>query len=65
VQGRLRNERLSVEIETACKHCDRALHLTADSEMRISAHEAEAAPLVFIPDVDWEHFSERTIIDAF
>jgi hypothetical protein len=33
--------------------------------MKVSVREQEAAPLVFIPDVDWDHFTDRTIIDAY
>jgi hypothetical protein len=65
VQGRLRNELISVEIETNCKHCGQALHLTVDSAMRFSVGESGAAPLMFSPDVDWEHFTGRSIIDSY
>jgi hypothetical protein len=33
--------------------------------MNVSVREQGAVPLVFMPDVDWDHFSERTIIDAY
>jgi hypothetical protein len=65
VQGRLRNEYLSVEIETKCRHCDKTLHFTVDSDMRVSVDEEQARPLVFMPDVDWANFTERTIIDSY
>jgi len=65
VQGQLRQEYLSIDVETSCKHCDRVLHLTIDSKMQISVGEAGAKPLVFMPDMDWDHFAERTIIDSY
>jgi len=65
VQGHLRNEHLSVEIETKCSHCDLLLHLTLDSLMQVSVREQAARPLVFMPEVDWEHFTGRTIIDSY
>jgi len=65
VQGQLRNERLSVEIETTCKHCARTLHITVDSAMQFSVGERAAAPLLFMPDVDWERFTGRNIIDSY
>jgi hypothetical protein len=65
VQGRLRNEYVSVEIETHCRHCDQVMHITIDSNMRFSVREDQATPLVFMPDVDWANFAGRTIIDAF
>jgi hypothetical protein len=65
VQGNLQNKLVSVEIETKCKHCEQSLHILADSSMKVSVREQEAAPLVFMPDVDWDHFADRTIIDAY
>jgi hypothetical protein len=41
------------------------MHITADSDMHVSVHEEGAAPLMFSPDVDWDHFAERTIIDSY
>ncbi len=65
MQGQLRKEYLSVEIETKCNHCERVMHFTIDSDMRVSVREAGASPLVFMPDVDWSTFAERTIIDSY
>lgn len=65
VQGKLRNEYVVVEVETRCSHCDQLMHLTIDSNLKISMREQGASPWVFMPDVDWEHFAEKTIIDAY
>jgi len=65
VQGKLQNKNISVEIDTKCKHCDQHLHILADNSMRVSVREQGAAPLIFMPDIDWEHFTQRTIIDAY
>ena len=65
VEGQLRNEYVSVDIETNCRHCDKILHITIDSNMRVSVREERAAPLVFMPDIDWDNFAERTIIDSY
>jgi hypothetical protein len=65
VQGHLINEYVSVEIETRCVHCDQVMRITVDSRMQISVREPEAAPLVFMPDIDWAKFAERTIIDSY
>ena len=54
-----------MEIETKCSHCDLLLHLTLDSLMQVSVREQAARPLVFMPEVDWEHFTGRTIIDSY
>jgi hypothetical protein len=65
VQGQLRNEYISIEIETKCRHCDQIMHIVIDSNMRVSVREDKAAPLIFMPDIDWDHFAKRTIIDAY
>jgi len=65
VQGQLRKEYVSIEVETKCSHCDQVMHITIDSDMRVSVHEPDVHPLVFMPDVDWNNFAERTIIDSY
>ncbi len=65
VQGQLRKEHFSVDVETACRHCGEALHLTIGSNMQVSVREQDASPLVFMPDVDWSSFAERTIVDSY
>jgi len=65
VQGRLRNEKLSVEIETECAHCGQALHLALDSELKWSVKESGTDPLLFEPDVDWAHFEAPNIIHDY
>jgi hypothetical protein len=65
VQGQLRKEYVSVEVETQCKHCGKVMHFTIDSNMRVSVHESDADPLVFMPDMDWNNFAEQTIIDSY
>jgi len=52
-------------VETRCTHCDQVLHLTVDSSMQVSVRESDANPLVFMPDIDWNNFAERTIIDSY
>ncbi|MFQ5595473.1 MAG: hypothetical protein ACE5HA_15100 [Anaerolineae bacterium] len=65
MQGRLRGEYLSVEVETACGHCGQPMRIAVDSGMRVSVHDEVARPLVFLPDIDWKTFSEPNIIDAY
>ena len=65
MQGQLRNEPLSVAIETECAHCGQPMHLTVDSDMRYQVSETGAEPLVFQPQIDWSNFTEPNIIDAF
>jgi len=65
VQGQLRKEYFSIEVETKCKHCDQVMHITIDSNMQVSVRQSGADPLVFMPDIDWNSFAERTIIDSY
>ena len=65
VQGRLRGEKLSAEIETSCVHCGQKLHIHLDSEGVWSVSQPGAAPLVFEPEVDWTTFTKPNIIDDY
>ncbi len=65
VQGQLRKEYLSVDIETECGHCGRAMHLTVDSELKFTVRDPGAELLVFEPEVDWTTFNEPSIINAY
>ncbi len=65
VQGRLRDERLVVKIESECAHCGRRLKIVLDSEMKILSVSEGAEPMVFQPDVNWAHFDEPNIIHAY
>jgi hypothetical protein len=65
VQGRLRDEHLTVEVQTECAHCGVELHFTLDSALHWSVKEAGASPLLFEPDVDWQNFAKPNIIGDY
>jgi hypothetical protein len=65
VQGQLRNESLVFSIETECAHCGQPLHIEMDSELSYSVAEQDAAPLIFVPLVDFARLEDPSIIDAF
>jgi hypothetical protein len=65
VQGQLRNEHLSVTVETECAHCQQALHIEIDNALNYRVIENGADPLVFIPMVDFDKLADPSIIDAF
>lgn len=65
VQGRLREESLSVSIRTECAHCGRPMRIEVDSELRCRVEDAGAEPLVFQPQINWATFSEPNIIAAY
>jgi hypothetical protein len=61
----LRDEELTVRVDTACHHCSAPLTLEIDSEMGIRVEQADAAPLVFIPDVSPFDVEGPSIVDDF
>ncbi len=65
VQGRLRGEPLTVEIQTTCAHCGQPIQLAVDSNMQYWVKTAEAQPLIFEPDLNWATFTEPNIIHAY
>ena len=65
VEGRLRNERLTVLIETKCADCDRPMRVSVDSDLHFDVEEKEARPLVFEPRLDWSSFHEPNIIGQY
>ena len=65
VQGKLRDEFLSVIIESECGHCGQPIRIELDSDMNIGSIEKDSTPLVFEPDVDWSDFKEPNICDAY
>ncbi len=65
MQGRIRGQALSIDVESECAHCGRPLRLTVDSELRFRLRDDKAEPLVFSPQVDWATFEEPNITHAF
>jgi hypothetical protein len=65
VQGQLRQEKLSIQIETECAHCGKPIHIEIDSELNYKVGEADADPLVFVPNVDFATLKDPSIIDGF
>lgn len=65
MQGQLRQEALSIEIETSCAHCGEPIHIEMDSELRYRVLEEEADPFVYVPMVDFDELEDPSIIDAF
>lgn len=62
VEGRLRNEPLTVEIESSCAHCNEPIAIRVDSELR---YESSAAPMIFEPRLDWSAFRDPNIINQY
>jgi hypothetical protein len=80
VQGHLRNESITISIETECAHCSRSIRIEVDSEpgsgldsgldsepgSELNYRVVEGTdPLVFVPLVNFEKLKDPSIIDAF
>jgi hypothetical protein len=65
VQGLLRKEKLSFQVETECSHCHAPLHIEMDSDLNYQVIEKGAKPLIFSPMVDFSRLKDPSIIDAF
>jgi len=64
VQGHLRNEPLTVTIETECAHCSRSMRIEVDSRLDYRVLEGDE-PRIFVPLVDFEKLKDPSIIDGF
>ena len=65
VQGRLRQEPLTVRIETSCAHCGQELVLNLNQDLDLTVETPGARPLAFVPEVDLHALEDPSIIDGF
>ena len=65
VQGRLRNQPLTVTIASACAACGREFTLALSDRGTWNLHTAPASLLVFEPAVDWSTFTAPTIVNDY
>jgi len=65
VQGRLREESLSVLVKTECAHCSEPMEIEIDSDLNYKVKEEGCEPVVFVPDVDLFKLEEDSIIESF
>lgn len=49
VQGRLRGERVEVEVASQCAWSKRPLHIQIDSDLHYNVREPGAEPIIFAP----------------
>ncbi len=65
VQGRIRNEALTVTVNTECVHCNKPMELTIDNDLNYTVKEQGCDPVIFVPDVDLLTLEDESIINAF
>ena len=56
---------MTVSIQSECGHCHKPLNLEIDSDLNFHVQEPQAAPLVFVPMVNFQKLDDLSIIDAF
>ena len=52
-------------VRTECAHCSEPMQLEIDSDLNHNVREKGAAPVVFIPQVDFHKLEDPSIIDSF
>jgi hypothetical protein len=64
VQGHLRNESITITLDTECAHCSQPMRIEIDDQLR---HRVVTGtePVIFVPMVDFEKLKDPSIIDAF
>ena len=65
VQGRLREEKLEVDVVTECARTGRELRLLIDSDLNCEVSSPGAEPYLFEPHIDWQSFSAPSIIHDY
>jgi hypothetical protein len=65
VQGQLRQETLSVTVNTECAHCSRPMEIQIDGDLNYAVKEEGCEPIVFVPDVNLFKIEDESIINAF
>jgi len=65
VQGHLRNEHLTITVESECAHCGRSMTIDISSNLEYHLHGGGDGPVVFVPDVNVGALEAPSIIDDF
>ena len=65
MQGRLREESLSVLVRTECAHCSEPMEIEIDNDLNYEVKNEGCEPVVFVPEVNLFELEEDSIIDSF
>lgn len=61
----MRNEPVSITVETRCEHCSEPMTLDIDGDMNVAVAQPGADPMVFTPDVVPFDVEAPSIVDDF
>jgi hypothetical protein len=65
VQGKLRNESLSFDVESECDCCGRPIHFTMHHDLSFTLEDPTSDPVFLVPMVDFTRLKAPSIIDDF
>jgi hypothetical protein len=65
VQGRLRNEALSFDVESECACCGKPIRFTMRHDLSFTLGDPASDPLFLVPMVDFTRLKAPSIIDDF
>lgn len=65
VEGRLRKDRVEIEVTSECRVSGREIRLWIDSDMHHEILTPRAAPYLFEPHIDWQTFRAPNIIQDY
>ena len=65
MQGKLRNESVTVRVATECVHCAKTMEMAIDSDLNVKPDDENCDPVIFVPDIDLLNLQEDSIIDSF
>ena len=65
MQGKLRNEPLSFQVESECACCSEPIRFTMRHDLSFTLEDPASDPLFFVPMVDFTKLKASSIIDDF
>ena len=65
VQGKLRDEPLSFDIESECACCKKPIRATMRHDLTFTLDDLSSEPVFFVPMVDFTRLKAPSIIERF
>jgi hypothetical protein len=65
VQGKLRNEQLSFDVESECACCKKPILFTMKHDLSYTLSDHSSDPVFFVPMVDFTRLKAPSIVERF
>jgi hypothetical protein len=65
VQGKLRNEQLSFDIESECACCKKPIRFAMNHDLSYTLADTNSDPIFFVPIVDFTRLKAPSIVERF